>query len=155
MSRRRIETVSALSFLRTTLVADSDGDGLPDSWEEAQFGNLAETGEGDPDGDTLNNRDELSYGADPNKKDTDGDSLEDGAEVLTHGSSPALADRKEKLKRDQQEMHRVQGQWRFLRKVNSMHFVHPNGYHVSIMRFAHLAETSLGRTSRTRGQSTS
>ncbi len=75
-----------------TVSADTDNDGLPDSWEEANFGNLNQDSEGDPDGDTLINSDELVFGGDPNNNDTDGDSLEDGAEVNTHGSNPALAD---------------------------------------------------------------
>lgn len=75
-----------------TVSADSDNDGLPDSWEEEHFGNLNETGEGDPDDDGLINRDEVAFGGDPNNSDTDGDSLEDGAEVNEHGSNPALTD---------------------------------------------------------------
>ncbi|MFO1459505.1 MAG: hypothetical protein U1G08_08840 [Verrucomicrobiota bacterium] len=34
---------------------DADGDGLPDFWEQDHFGSLAETANGDPDGDGMNN----------------------------------------------------------------------------------------------------
>ena len=75
-----------------TVSADSDEDGLPDSWEQDNFGGLSEDGEGDPDGDGLTNARELSFSGDPNNKDTDGDSIEDGVEVDTHGTNPSLAD---------------------------------------------------------------
>jgi hypothetical protein len=34
---------------------DTDGDGLPDAWETTHFGNLTQTGTGDPDGDGFTN----------------------------------------------------------------------------------------------------
>jgi hypothetical protein len=51
---------------------DSDKDGLPDLWEEKYFGpgNLAQTADGDPDGDRRTNREELAARTDP----ADGDS---------------------------------------------------------------------------------
>ena len=47
--------------------ADSDGDGLPDAFEEYYFGagNLSQTAEGDPDGDTVPNSLELAAGRNP------------------------------------------------------------------------------------------
>ncbi|MEM7384681.1 MAG: LamG-like jellyroll fold domain-containing protein [Verrucomicrobiota bacterium] len=72
---------------------DSDEDGLLDSWEIDNFGDLATAdGAGDPDADGLTNAEEFTASADPNQKDTDDDGLGDGAEVNTHGTSPALVD---------------------------------------------------------------
>jgi hypothetical protein len=45
---------------------DSDGDGLPDAWEMANFGTLAYSQNGDYDGDGVSNSDEYSFGTDPN-----------------------------------------------------------------------------------------
>ena len=45
--------------------ADSDGDGLPDVWEVTYFGDLDETGEGDPDGDGATNVQEYANGTNP------------------------------------------------------------------------------------------
>lgn len=46
-------------------LADSDGDGMLDSWENAQFGNLTQTALGDADGDTWSNRAEFNAGSNP------------------------------------------------------------------------------------------
>ncbi len=43
-------------------------------------------------GDNLTDAQEFQNGSDPAQSDTDGDGLDDGAEVLTHGSSPILTD---------------------------------------------------------------
>jgi hypothetical protein len=61
---------------------DSDGDGLPDSWETANGLNPgSDEGDdgawGDPDGDGLNNRGEYLAGTDPWDFDTDGDGYGD------------------------------------------------------------------------------
>ncbi len=46
---------------------DSDGDGLDDSWEIANFGSIAaQNGTGDPDGDGADNANEFSAGTNPN-----------------------------------------------------------------------------------------
>lgn len=44
---------------------DSDGDGLPDAWEMAQFGNLDQNGFTDPDNDGACNFEEFRLGSDP------------------------------------------------------------------------------------------
>jgi hypothetical protein len=44
---------------------DSDADGLPDAWETSHFGNLAQAGHGDPDGDGFTNLQELTAGTNP------------------------------------------------------------------------------------------
>ncbi|UCE36600.1 MAG: hypothetical protein JSW00_13930 [Thermoplasmata archaeon] len=69
--------------------SDSDGDGLPDSWEQEHFGNLNQDANDDPDNDGKTNLQEYQAGSDPNKKEGgDGDDgggfgLEAGwAEVL-------------------------------------------------------------------------
>ncbi|MGK0185618.1 MAG: hypothetical protein ACI9R3_001396 [Verrucomicrobiales bacterium] len=98
--------------------ADSDGDGMIDSWELEHFGDLTRDGTEDedepaPDGltnkqehdkrtdpkdpdsddDMLTDGDEVNtYMTNPNASDTDGDTLSDGAEVLTHMSNPTLFD---------------------------------------------------------------
>jgi len=63
---------------------DSDGDALPDSWEEEHFGNLEQGPEDDPDGDGYSNLEEYNEGYPPNSLiapgDTDGDSLPDSWE---------------------------------------------------------------------------
>ena len=80
-----------LSYTIATL-ADSDSDGLTDTWEDTYFGNLAQTGLGDPDIDGLSNSGELTAGTNPTVADTDGDGLNDGAEVTTYTTNPLVAD---------------------------------------------------------------
>jgi hypothetical protein len=48
-------------------LADNDNDMLPDGWEVAQFGNLAQTGAGDTDGDGKSNLLEYLTGRKPTK----------------------------------------------------------------------------------------
>lgn len=68
---------------------DTDGDSLPDAWEMAEFGNLAQTASGDPDNDYNTNAAEFAASSDPESAsswpDTDnggnGDGLNDGWEV--------------------------------------------------------------------------
>lgn len=47
------------------LLFDSDGDDLPDTWEQAMFGSLAETGTGDYDNDGRTNAAEYAGGTNP------------------------------------------------------------------------------------------
>ena len=72
---------------------DTDGDGLPDAWEQTYFGDLTQ-GPGDdlPDQDGLTNLEEYQAGTDPTVADTDGDGLTDGEEVNTHGTDPNDSD---------------------------------------------------------------
>ena len=66
---------------------DSDGDGLLDDWEIANFGDLgAYSALDDPDNDQLINLSEIREATDPNKQDTDGDGVSDSTEVA-FGSS--------------------------------------------------------------------
>ncbi|MES2153803.1 MAG: hypothetical protein V4510_01565 [bacterium] len=67
--------------------ADSDADGLNDTFEQQYFGNLNETASGDKDADGLTNSQEQALGTDPTKPDTDGDGFNDGAEVAA-GTNP-------------------------------------------------------------------
>ena len=57
------KTVTATFLLSA---GDSDGDGLPDGWEMANFGNLNQVGSGDPDGDGYSNAREFALGTNPN-----------------------------------------------------------------------------------------
>lgn len=72
-------------------LTDSDGDGLPDSWETRYFPDLAQDGEGDPDGDTFSNAAEYAAGSDPARAastplDTDADGLADAWEIRYFGN---------------------------------------------------------------------
>lgn len=73
---------------------DTDGDGLNDGWERFYFANsLAQTAEGDPDGDLNSNVAEFAAGTDPgfagNFPETDGDGINDGWEISYFGSIAA------------------------------------------------------------------
>ena len=63
---------------------DSDGDGMPDSWEQ-KFGfdpfDASDGGTNDFDGDFLTNVAEFQRGCNPTNSDTDADSLYDGWEI--------------------------------------------------------------------------
>ena len=60
-------TMTQPYHLLAAFTADSDGDGLPDGWEETYFGagNLSATAEGDPDGDGRTNAQEHAAGTNP------------------------------------------------------------------------------------------
>lgn len=80
---------------------DTDGDGLPDVWEQQYASNLTTfTQTGDFDNDGLSDAGEYARDSDPTKADTDGDGLSDRVETKTGafvsatdtGSDPKLAD---------------------------------------------------------------
>lgn len=84
-------------FRSNPSLRDSDGDLLPDLWETT-FGLNPNSAhgihgkDGDFDADGLTNFDELIYGTQPNKSDTDNDTTSDGAEVSAGGNPNDAAD---------------------------------------------------------------
>jgi len=86
--------------LSTLNLADSDNDGLPDTWETGYFGDLTQNGSGDPDADELTNAQEFVRQTNPTLADTDSDGLSDKVEsgsgtfvsAADPGTSPILAD---------------------------------------------------------------
>ncbi len=92
----------SFTWMVVTATADTDGDSLPDAWEEMYFpGDLTKlSGSGDYDADGLKDLVELQRGTDPTKSDTDADGLVDGVETDTGtyvnptdtGTSPIRAD---------------------------------------------------------------
>jgi hypothetical protein len=74
-------------------LADIEPDGMDDTWEAAK-GLLVGTDDaaGNPDLDGLTNVEEFARGTNPQVADSDGDGLNDGAEVNTHFSSPQVTD---------------------------------------------------------------
>jgi len=71
--------------------ADTDQDGMPDSWETDRFGDLSHDASTDADNDGLSDLDEFQRGTDPNSADSDSDGIPDGWEVL-HGLDPLTND---------------------------------------------------------------
>ncbi len=76
------------------LVADTDGDGIPDGAEiRAGLDPLdGDDGARDSDGDGLTNYEEYVAGSDPTLRDTDGDGLDDFTEVTVYRTSPISRD---------------------------------------------------------------
>jgi len=78
--------------LSVTGGADSDSDGLPDSWETQYFGNPAACDpNADADSDGLTNREEYQRGTNPTDADSDDDGMSDGFEA-EHGFDPSSGD---------------------------------------------------------------
>lgn len=75
-------------FATPSLAVDSDGDGMDDAWEIANFGNITvSNGTGDFDGDGLSDLAEYQNNTNPKVKDTDGDGFSDYIEAI-NGVSP-------------------------------------------------------------------
>ncbi len=74
-----------------TLYIDSDYDGMEDSWETTNFGDLSHDGTTDTDNDGLTDLEEFDAATDPNVADTDGDGIPDGWEV-NNGLDPLVDD---------------------------------------------------------------
>ncbi|MEM2116105.1 MAG: hypothetical protein QW524_04055, partial [Candidatus Woesearchaeota archaeon] len=67
---------------------DTDGDGIPDLWEEVYCGGIDKCSkDGDLDKDNLTDYEEYIKNTDPRNPDTDGDGIPDGEEVKC-GSDP-------------------------------------------------------------------
>lgn len=60
-----VTSAAATLTVTSTPPVDSDGDGLPDGWEQTHFGGLSQTATGDPDSDGASNGDEYAAGTDP------------------------------------------------------------------------------------------
>ena len=56
---------SKKATIRVTPSGDSDGDGIPDDWEQQHFGNIDRNGTGDYDGDGISDLDQYLRGSDP------------------------------------------------------------------------------------------
>ncbi len=70
------------SVTATFVALDSDGDGMPDTWEITYFGDLtSHDGTADSDSDGLTDLQEYQKGTDPNDSDSDNDGYYDGEEV--------------------------------------------------------------------------
>ena len=83
IDRGRVERVD----LRLgTLPVDTDGDGLSDAWELQHFGNLNQNGNGDFDGDGVNNLREYRAGTNP----TDPNSLFEVVEITKVSNGVAI-----------------------------------------------------------------
>lgn len=73
--------------------SDTYGDGLPDGWEVMfNLPPLSKSDQTDDDNDGLSNIEEFTYGSNPNSFDTDGDTLDDFAEVMTHNTLASHVD---------------------------------------------------------------
>ncbi len=77
----RLDYEGDFAIARVPKGADLDKDGLPDSWEEEMLGSLEYDGDSDPDDDGLDNAGEYFAGTEPTIKDTDGDLVNDLAEI--------------------------------------------------------------------------
>jgi hypothetical protein len=85
--------LGVIDLLVEGTVVDGDGDGMDDTWEAA-YGLAVgmDDSVGDLDSDGLSNLGEYGAASLPNVADTDGDGLQDGAEVNLHLTRPVYAD---------------------------------------------------------------
>lgn len=93
-----LESIRETAFTYAMSLIDSDGDGMPDPWEEANNLNPDDPSDAspDPDHDGLTNLQEYQQNTNPNNSDTDNDRMSDGWEIQ-YGLDPlnpadALAD---------------------------------------------------------------
>jgi len=92
--------LNGFHLVQTLSLDDTDGDDLPDAWEDENFGNgdgtatpaelALQGGSDNPDGDNLDNEAEFLNGTDPNDEDSDNDNLLDHEELanLTDPNDP-------------------------------------------------------------------
>ena len=87
------EPIPARFLFRRPAVMDSDGDGMPDWWEEERGLDPLDPSDAaaDTDGDGLSNLAECRAWGDPRSPDTDGDGMPDAWEAA-NGTCPFLAD---------------------------------------------------------------
>ncbi|MFA5943990.1 MAG: hypothetical protein WC876_05945 [Candidatus Thermoplasmatota archaeon] len=71
-----------------SMPVDSDGDGLPDTYESTYFGDLAQDSAADPDADGCSNLREALRGTDPSNPDSDGDGVDD-CDEMADGTDPS------------------------------------------------------------------
>ena len=82
----------ASAATKVSTVRDSDHDGMPDKWEQANGLNLRKNdAKGDKDRDGLTNLAELKAGTKPSAADTDKDGMPDGWEIR-HRLNPVRDD---------------------------------------------------------------
>ncbi|MCC6231281.1 MAG: hypothetical protein IT580_01475, partial [Verrucomicrobiales bacterium] len=106
--------LNAVTLEKVSPRTDTDGDTLPDGWEQEFLGGLTQNASADTDGDGLPNSEEFSGNTNPaladsdgdglsdgeekaagtiaRNADSDGDGLTDGAELKTHHSNPLASD---------------------------------------------------------------
>lgn len=84
----RGETFMRTETKATVVGQDSDGDGMPDLWEDMYgLDKYFQDAMEDPDADGLSNLEEYRHKTNPRNRDTDGDNYTDGEEVA-RGSNP-------------------------------------------------------------------
>jgi len=91
-AQRSVGSIATLALLGEDGTNDTDGDGLPDTWERDHgfHPRARDNLEVDDDEDGLALRDEYRYGTDPWDSDSDEDGFNDGTETA-NGFDPAVA----------------------------------------------------------------
>ena len=89
-----VEAERSYGFTAINISGDSDGDGIPNNWE--QYFRLDQLDPNDAaadfDNDGLTNLEEYGNGTDPTSKDSDGDGIDDYDEISVFGTVPGNAD---------------------------------------------------------------